>query len=146
MSCSWLIQDYSKTFSFLTTFRFCSLLFHIFDMFTTCSQFVHTLLFITCSWLTHCLLFVHDFLFKFFATLWIYLNYFTYTTYFTSFTSLNSSASLEMLYFIYLTWTTHLIQNTSFEFLQVRAELGTAQPWHVFPFLSIFPAEGFFSS
>ena len=149
MTCSWLVSEYSATSSLFDNFKF--------ELFMTCSHLIHNLsmthqdLFMSCWWHVHnlfiiCSCIVHN-LFMSYSLLvicsWLFIQIFCnfinslelpHLHYFISFTSLNSNASLEMLYFIYLTWTTHFIQNTSFELLQVGAELGTAQPRHVYPF------------
>ena len=101
------------------------------DMFTTCSKFIQDL-FIICLQVAHFItrswLFITISLFLHFFCNFINSLKLPHLHYFISFTSLNSNASLEMLYFIYLTWTTHFIQNTSFELLQVGAELGRSAP------------------
>ena len=147
MTCSWLVHglflNTLQLLHYLTTLNLnCSWLAHI--LFTICPWLIHDL-FMSCWWHVHnlfiiCSCIVHN-LFMTYSLLvicsWLFIQIFCnfinslelpHLHYFISFTSLNSNASLEMLYFIYLTWTTHFIQNTSFELLQVGAELGRSAP------------------
>ena len=146
MACFWILCNFFTiwqllylNFSWLAhiLFTICPWLIH--DLFMSCWWHVHNL-FIICSCIVHNLFMTYSLLV---ICSWLFIQIFCnfinslelpHLHYFISFTSLNSNASLEMLYFIYLTWTTHFIQNTSFELLQVGAELATAQPRHVFPF------------
>ena len=131
MTCFWILCNFFTIWQLLNLN--CSWLAHI--LFTICPWLIHDL-FMSCWWHVHnlfiiCSCIVHN-LFMTYSLLvicsWLFIQIFCnfinslelpHLHYFISFTSLNSNASLEMLYFIYLTWTTHFIQNTSFELLQV---------------------------